>query len=196
MLDLGFRSDKNENPSLYDVCCICHLADLYQGWNESSSNRSAFIYYFHHSSNLNQKCVDVWHSFDESELKVVLKHCPTHWLSFPHCIGKYLEQLEVSFFASSPVSMHKAVLFGNPNKIIPFADTILKELGIIMRVGLNPAHYPQLAKRFPQFGVSPSTILNQNLMIYYVSRSSRVQSSTTVMEPKMIVMGLFGMKSV
>ena len=99
---------KNENPFLYDIGCICHLADLCIKAGMSTlplDIDQLFIdiyYYFQHSSKRNQEFVDMWHSFYTSEPKVILKHCPTRWLSLLRCIERYLYQLPglISYFLS------------------------------------------------------------------------------------------------
>ncbi len=84
---------KNENPSLYDIRCICHLADLCIKAGMSTlpiDIDQLFIdiyYYFQHSSKRNQEFVDMWHSFYTCEPKVILKHCLTRWLSLLRCIN-------------------------------------------------------------------------------------------------------------
>lgn len=108
---------KNENPPLYDVGCICHLADLCV-----KAGMAAFpldidqlfidiYYYFRHSSKRTQTFVDVWHSFFTTEPKVILKHCQTRWLSLLRCIGRYLDQLEglISYFLSCEDQSAKVV---------------------------------------------------------------------------------------
>ena len=92
---------KNEIPQLYDVGCICHLADLTikAGMAKLPVDiDQLFIdifYYFHHSSKRNQEFSDLWCSlFTSSEPKAILKNCPTHWLSFLRCVGRYLHQYE------------------------------------------------------------------------------------------------------
>ena len=88
------RLIKNENPSLFDVGCICHLADLCIKAGMASfplDIDQLFIdvyYFFHHSSKQNQEFIDTWHSF---YTKVILKHCTTRWLSLLRCVGRYLK---------------------------------------------------------------------------------------------------------
>ena len=99
---------KNDHPSLYDVGCICHLADLCikAGMKTFPVNiDQLFIdvfYYFYHSSKRNQQFADVWRSFFTTEPEVILKHCPTRWLSLLRCVGRYLSQLDglLSYFRS------------------------------------------------------------------------------------------------
>ena len=45
----------------------------------------------------------MWCSLFTTEPEVILKHCPTRWLSLLRCVGRYLDQLEgmKSFFRSS-----------------------------------------------------------------------------------------------
>ena len=99
---------KDENPSLYDIGCICHLADLCIKAGMSTlplDIDQLFIdiyYYFHHSSKRNQEFVDMWRSFYTDEPKVILKHCQTRWLSLLRCVDRYLDQLPglISYFLS------------------------------------------------------------------------------------------------
>lgn len=46
--------------------------------------------------------MDNWHSMFPSEPGVILKHCPTRWLSLLRCVERYLKQLDglVSYFRS------------------------------------------------------------------------------------------------
>ena len=100
---------KNEHPTLYDVGCICHLADLTLKAAMKTlpiDIDQLFIdvfYYFYHSSKRTQEFADLWCSLFTTEPEVILKHCPTRWLSLLRCVGRYLDQLEgmKSFFRSS-----------------------------------------------------------------------------------------------
>ena len=97
---------KNEHPHLYDVGCICHLADLTvkAGMETLPVNiDQLFIdvfYYFFHSSKRKQEFCNIWCSLFTSEPTVILKHCPTRWLSLLRCVGRYLSQYDglKSFF--------------------------------------------------------------------------------------------------
>ena len=88
----------NENPELYDVGCICHLADLTikAGLKVLAVYiDQLFIDVFHHfyqSSKRKQEINDLWCCLFSSEPDVILKHCPTRWLSLLHCINCYLSQ--------------------------------------------------------------------------------------------------------
>ena len=100
---------KNEHPALYDVGCICHLADLTikAGMKTLPVDiDQLFIdvfYFFYHSSKRKQEFADLWRSLFTTEPEVIIKHCPTRWLSLLRCVGRYLNQLEglLSFFRSS-----------------------------------------------------------------------------------------------
>ena len=78
---------KDEIPTLHDVGCICHLADLTvkAGLKALPVNiDQLFIdifYYFHHSSKRKQQFVNLWYSLFTTEPEVILKDCPTRWLS-------------------------------------------------------------------------------------------------------------------
>ncbi len=99
---------KDEIPTLYDVGCICHLANLTikAGLQELPIDIDQLFvdifYYFQHSSKRNQEFVDNWHSMFTSEPGVILKHCPTRWLSLLRCVDRYLKQIDglVSYFLS------------------------------------------------------------------------------------------------
>lgn len=94
------RLIKNECPNLYDVGCICHLADLTikAGMKALPVDIDhLFIdifYYFFHSSKRKQEFVDNWYSLFSSEPQTILKHCPTRWLSLLRCVGRYLQQFD------------------------------------------------------------------------------------------------------
>ena len=100
---------KNEHPTLYDVGCICHLANLTVKAAMKTlpiDIHQLFIgvfYYFYHSSKRTQEFADLWCSLFTTEPEVILNHCPTRWLSLLRCVGHYLDQLEgmKSFFRSS-----------------------------------------------------------------------------------------------
>ena len=99
---------KNEHPNLYDVGCICHLADLTVKAGMKTlplDIDQLFIdtfYFFYHSSKRTQEFVDLWCSLFTSEPEVILKHCPTRWLSLLRCVERYISQLEgmKSYFRS------------------------------------------------------------------------------------------------
>ena len=99
---------KNENPFLYDVGCICHLADLTvkAGMEVLPADiDQLFIdifYHFYHSSKRKQEFHDIWCSLFTSEPDVVLKHFTTRWLSLLRCVGRYIDQYEglKSYFLS------------------------------------------------------------------------------------------------
>ena len=100
---------KNEHPTLYDVGCICHLADLTVKAGMTTlpiDIDQLFIdifYFFYHSSKRKQEFVDLWCSLFTNEPEVILKHCPTRWLSLLRCVDRYINQLEglKSYFRSS-----------------------------------------------------------------------------------------------
>ena len=108
---------KNEHPFLYDVGCICHLADLTVKAGMSAlpvDIDQLFIdvfYFFFHSSKRKQVFCDHWCSLFTSEPGVILKHCPTRWLSLLRCVGRYLSQYDglKSFFLSTDEQTAKVV---------------------------------------------------------------------------------------
>ena len=91
---------KSEIPHLYDVGCICHLADLCIKAGVTSlpvDIDKLFIdifYYFFHSSKRKQQFADHWCSLFTTEPETILKHCPTRWLSLLRCVHRYLNQYE------------------------------------------------------------------------------------------------------
>ena len=91
---------KNDNPHLYDVGCICHLADLTVKAGMKTlpiDIDQLFIdifYYFYHSSKRSQQFSDLWCSLFTTEPDTILKHCPTRWLSLLICVDRYLIQLD------------------------------------------------------------------------------------------------------
>ena len=88
-------------PQLYDVGCICHLADLSikAGLETLPVNIDQLFvdifYYFYHSSKRGQLFVDHWCSLFDDEPKTILKHSPTRWLSLLRCVRRYLTSLKV-----------------------------------------------------------------------------------------------------
>ena len=99
---------KCEIPTLYDVGCICHLADLTVKAGLKAlpvDIDQLFIdifYHFHHSSKRKQQFVDLWCSLFSTEPEVILKHCPTRWLSLLKCVDRYIKQYDglKSYFLS------------------------------------------------------------------------------------------------
>lgn len=108
---------RNEHPNIYDVGCICHLADLTvkAGMQTLPVNiDQLFIdvfYYFQHSSKQKQNFVDHWNSLFTDEPQVILKHCTTRWLSLLRCVGRYITQLEglKSYFVSCDEQTSKVI---------------------------------------------------------------------------------------
>ena len=74
---------KDENPHVYDVGCICHLADLMvkAGMKVLSVDIDQLFvdtfYHFHHSSKRTQEFADMRSEFYSGEPEKILKHCPT-----------------------------------------------------------------------------------------------------------------------
>ena len=99
---------KAECPHMYDVGCICHLADLavkagLQALPIDIDQLFVDIfYYFQHSSKRKQQFVDHWCSLFTDEPSTILKHCPTRWLSLLKCVNRYLSQYQglLSYFLS------------------------------------------------------------------------------------------------
>ena len=108
---------KNEIPHLYDVGCICHIADLAIKAGVSSlpvDIDQLFVdifYYFFHSSKRSQLFADHWCSLFTTEPKTILKHCPTRWLSLLRCVHRYLAQYEglKSYFLSCSEQSEKVI---------------------------------------------------------------------------------------
>ncbi len=98
----------NECPKLYDVGCICHLADLTikAGMETLPVDIDQLFvdifYFFFHSSKRKQQFADNWRSFFTSEPETILKHCTTRWLSLLRCVDRYLSQYDglKSYFLS------------------------------------------------------------------------------------------------
>ena len=99
---------KDENPHIHDVGCICDLADLVV--KAGMKGLPIYIdhlfidifYHFYYSSKRTQEIEDNWRNMFTTEPDVILKHCPTHWLSLLRCIGRFLVQLDglISYFNS------------------------------------------------------------------------------------------------
>ena len=90
---------QNENPFLYDIGCICHLADLTDkaGMNTSPIDIDqylliCFITFTIASSKMKQEFRNLWCSLFTSEPEVILKHSPTWWLSLLRCVRHYIDQ--------------------------------------------------------------------------------------------------------
>ena len=105
---------KNDNPFLYDVGCICHLANLTVKAGMKTlpvDIDQLFIdifYYFYHCSKRSQQFSDLCSLFT-TKPDTILKHCPTHWLSLLRCVDCYLIQLDglKSFFLSTDEQTEK-----------------------------------------------------------------------------------------
>ena len=108
-------NDKNDKSCIIlvrmfdsSVGDICHLADLTVKAGLKAlpvDIDQLFIdvfYYFYHSSKRNQEFCNLWCSLFTTEPEVILKHCPTRWLSLLHCVGRYLSQYDglKSYFLS------------------------------------------------------------------------------------------------
>ena len=97
---------KNEIPTLYDVGCICHLADLTALKALPVDIDQLFIdifYHFHRSSKGSSSLLMFGALFFFStEPRVILKHCPTRWLSLLRCVDQYIRQSDgvKSYFLS------------------------------------------------------------------------------------------------
>jgi hypothetical protein len=108
----------HENPSLYDVGCICHLADLSvkAGMKVLAVDIDQLFvdifYFFRNSSKRKQDFEDPWESLFTTEPEIILKHCPMRWLSLPRCVGRYLKQYNglVSYFQSCSEAESSKVL--------------------------------------------------------------------------------------
>lgn len=130
---------KNEHPSLYDVGCICHLADLTvkAGLKALSVDiDQLFIdvfYHFFHSSKRKQVFCDNWRSLFTSEPEVILKHCPTRWLSLLRCVGCYLAQYDglKSYFLSCDEQTEKVISI-SARLENPFTRALLLFLAFIL----------------------------------------------------------------
>lgn len=131
---------KNEIPTLYDVGCICHLADLTVKAGLTAlpvDIDQLFIdifYYFQHSSKRKQQFVDHWCSLFTTEPEVILKHCPTRWLSLLKCVDRYLRQFDglLSYFLScnEAESVKVRSIIGRLNN--PLTKSLLHFLSFIL----------------------------------------------------------------
>lgn len=108
---------KNKMPHLYDVGCICHLADLTvkAGLETLPVNIDQLFvdifYFFYHSSKRGQTFIDHWCSLFDDEPKSIVKHSPTRWLSLLRCVRRYLDQFDglVSYFLSCDEQTEKVI---------------------------------------------------------------------------------------
>lgn len=91
---------RNECPHLYDVGCICHLADLTVKAGMESlpvDIDQLFVdvfYFFFYSSKRKQQFADHWCSLFSSEPTTILKDCTTRWLSLLCCVGSFIIQFD------------------------------------------------------------------------------------------------------
>ncbi len=93
---------------MFDVGCICHLADLAvkSGMEVLPIDiEQLFVkvfYYFYDSSKRKQEFCDLRCSLFTSEPQTVLKHCTTRRLSLLRCVGWYISQFDglISYFRS------------------------------------------------------------------------------------------------
>ena len=139
---------KDEHPHLYDVGCICHLADLTVKAGLKAlpiDIDQLFIdvfYHFFHSSKRKQQFCDLWCSLFTTEPDVILKHCPTRWLSLLRCVGRYLSQYDglKSYFLSCDEQSAKvrsiSERLGNPltRPLLLFLSFILPSIDRFNRV--------------------------------------------------------------
>ena len=99
---------RDECSDVFDVGCICHLADLAikAGMQTLPVDIDHLFvdvfYYFFHSSKRKEEFCDLWYSLFTSDPQTILKHCTTRWLSLLRCVGRYLTQFHglKSFFLS------------------------------------------------------------------------------------------------
>ena len=96
-----------ENPRIFSIGCICHLANLCikDGVKELPINVDDLLvdifYFFRHSSKRIQDFKE-FQEFTETDEQRILKHCPTRWLSLEKVVTRTLSQLKAlrSYFAS------------------------------------------------------------------------------------------------
>ena len=105
---------RDEMPYLYDVGCICHIADLAIKAGVTSDIDQLFVdifYYFYHSSKRSQEFADLWRSLFTTEAQAILKHCSTRWLSLLRCVNRFLDQYEglKSYFLSCDEQSAKVI---------------------------------------------------------------------------------------
>ena len=138
-----------ENPALYDVGCICHLADLSikAGMKALPVNIDQLFvdifYHFCHSSKRKHEFEELWHSLFTSKPEVILKHSPTRWLSLLKCVARYLRQTDglISYFQSCSEAESNKVLsivdrLQNPltRPLLLFLSYILPSMDCFSRV--------------------------------------------------------------
>ena len=85
--------------------CICHLADLAVKTGLKAlpvDIDQLFVDVFYHISKRKQQFVDLWCSLFSTEPEIILKYCPTRWLSLLKCVDRYLRQYDglKSYFLS------------------------------------------------------------------------------------------------
>jgi len=91
---------KKENSYLYDVGCICHLADLCVKARmkglliDIDQLLDDIFYHFYYSSKRKQEFHDIWCSLFTNEPEVILKHCTTRWLSLLRCVRRNIDQYD------------------------------------------------------------------------------------------------------
>ena len=93
---------KAQSPYMYDVECICHLADLAVKAGLQALPVIDVFYWFHHSRKRKQQFVDHWCSLFTDKPSTILKHYPACWLSLLKCVNRYLSQYQglQSYFLS------------------------------------------------------------------------------------------------
>jgi hypothetical protein len=143
---------RNEHPNIYDVGCICHLADLTVKAGMKAlpvDIDKLFIdvfYYFQHSSKRKQDFVDHWNSLFTDEPTAILKHCTTRWLSLLRCVSRQLEGLK-SYFLSCNEQSSKVVSISdrlsNPltKPLLHFLSYILLSMDRFNRVFQKSTEY-------------------------------------------------------
>ena len=129
---------KDINPHIHDVGCICHLADLVVKAGMKGlpiDIDQLFIdvfYHFYYSSKRTQEFEDNWRDMFTTEPDVILKHCPTRWLSLLRCVGRFLVQLDglISYFNSCNKNnaIIRSILQCLNNPLLQFLQFILSPM--------------------------------------------------------------------
>ena len=109
---------RDEYSDVFDVGCICHLADLAikAGMQTLPVDIDHLFvddfYFFFRSSKRKEEFCDLWYSLFTSEPQKILKHCTTRWLSLLRCVRRYLTQfdgLKYFFLSCSEAETSKVV---------------------------------------------------------------------------------------
>ena len=98
---------RSEQPNVFDLCCICHLANLAVGVGIKKlplavEDLLVDVYFNFHKSAKRSEIYIEFLEFTMVESVKILKYCSTRWLSLLTCIQRMLSQWPSlqSYFAS------------------------------------------------------------------------------------------------